>query len=33
MDWNVFREVYVYLRDAFRKFLEWLVVNFGGNDE
>ncbi len=33
MDWNLFRDAYVFFRDAFRRFLEWLVANFGGTAE
>lgn len=33
MNWYLFRDLYVYFRDAFRRFLEWIVVNFGGNNE
>lgn len=32
MDWYLFRDLYVFFKNAFTKFLNWIFVNFGSNE-
>lgn len=33
MDWYLFRDLYVFFKNAITRFLEWIFTNFGGNKD